>query len=142
MQVFPATGINDNFQWCGVGFSQLPGGLGFGGAAAESARGHFALYVEPSLDAGMSRPIATYGNTPLASEQLFQIDTLECWLLQPPDEEQQQPGGGEPSTGGGGGRGGGGGSVLFKAAEDRAIMEMAGLQMHSHGMVDEPLEEE
>ncbi|GFR42539.1 hypothetical protein Agub_g3446, partial [Astrephomene gubernaculifera] len=30
-QIFPATGINDNLQWCGVGFTQLPGGLGFGG---------------------------------------------------------------------------------------------------------------
>ncbi|EFJ52534.1 hypothetical protein VOLCADRAFT_116007 [Volvox carteri f. nagariensis] len=142
LQVFPATGVNDNFQWCGVGFSQLPAGLGFGGAAA--ARGHFALYVEPSLDSGMSRPVATYGNTPLASEQ---IDAVECWLLQPPEGEQQ-PGdtaGGRPggtcSAAGTAGGGGGGGSILGKAAEDRAILELAGLKMHSAGLRDEPLEE-
>ncbi|KAG2448783.1 hypothetical protein HYH02_006135 [Chlamydomonas schloesseri] len=140
MQVYPATGINDNIQWCGVGFSQLPGGLGFGGAAG--ARGHFALYVEPSLDSGMSRPIATFGNSAsLASEQVFQIDTLECWLLQPPEEEE----GSSDSSHGGPRRGGGSGSsgsILDKAAEDRALMKMAGMQLHSEGVRDEPLEED
>ena len=70
-QVYPATGINGNFQWCGVGFSQLPSGIGFGGAAG--ALGQFALYLDSTLDSGMSRPIATYGSPSLASEQLFQV---------------------------------------------------------------------
>jgi hypothetical protein len=29
--LYPASGINANLQWCGVGFSQLPNGIGFGG---------------------------------------------------------------------------------------------------------------
>lgn len=29
--IFHATGINDNYQWCGVNFGQLPNGIGFGG---------------------------------------------------------------------------------------------------------------
>ncbi|GIL45882.1 hypothetical protein Vafri_3010 [Volvox africanus] len=143
LQVFPGTGINENFQWCGVGFSQLPGGIGFGGATA--VRGHFALYLEPSLDSGMSRPIATYGNTALASEQVFQIDTVECWLLQPPEEDpsgSSVSGAHKPGGGGSGGGGAGRGSILGKAAEDRAIMELAGLKLHSAGLKDEPLEED
>ncbi|GIL71803.1 hypothetical protein Vretimale_766 [Volvox reticuliferus] len=146
LQVFPATGINENFQWCGVGFSQLPGGIGFGGASA--ARGHFALYVDSSLDSGMSRPIATYGNTPLASEQVFQIDALECWLLQPPEEDPCAPsvsGARKPGCCGSSGSGTGSagkGSILGMAVEDRAIMELAGLRLHSAGLKDEPLEED
>ncbi|GLI63961.1 hypothetical protein VaNZ11_007128 [Volvox africanus] len=142
LQVFPGTGINENFQWCGVGFSQLPGGIGFGGATA--ARGQFALYVEPSLDSGMSRPIATYGNTPLASEQVFQIDTVECWLLQPPEEDpsgSSVTGAHKPGGGGGGTGGAGRGSILGMAAEDRAIMELAGLKLHSAGLKYEQLED-
>lgn len=72
-----------------------------------------------------------------------QIDTVECWLLEPPEEEP-----GDGAAGGGGGVGrkagggvGGGGSVLSKAAEDRVIMELAGMKMHSAGLRDEPLEE-
>ncbi|KAG2501261.1 hypothetical protein HYH03_001068 [Edaphochlamys debaryana] len=137
LQVFPATGVNDNYQWCGVGFSQLPSGLGFGGAAG--ARGHFALYVEPSLDEGMSRPIATYGLTKsLASDQVFQIDTLECWLLQPPEDEMSSHS--DSSTSGS--RRGGSQSILNRNVEDRAIMALAGMKMHSDGVRDEPLEED
>jgi hypothetical protein len=29
--IYPASGINANLQWCGLGFSQLPNGVGFGG---------------------------------------------------------------------------------------------------------------
>ena len=32
VQKYPASGINQNFQWCGAGFKQLPNGIGFGGA--------------------------------------------------------------------------------------------------------------
>lgn len=33
-QLYPATGINSNFQWCGTNFTQLPNGIGFGGTGA------------------------------------------------------------------------------------------------------------
>ena len=72
-QMYQATGINQNFMWCGVGFKQLPNGIGFGGAEGSANIGHFALCVDSTLDSGMSRPIATFGNTPLASEQVFQV---------------------------------------------------------------------
>eukprot|EP00798_Chlamydomonas_sp_ICE-L_P021003 gene21003-27862_t len=76
-RVYNATGINNNIQWCGVGFSQLPNGIGFGGASGEAGVGHFSLHVDATLDKGMSRPIATFGNPPLASKQVFEDATLE-----------------------------------------------------------------
>jgi hypothetical protein len=71
--MYKATGINSNFQWCGIGFSQLPNGCGFGGAQGATNMGQFALYVDSTLDTGMSRPIATFGNEPLTSHQVFQV---------------------------------------------------------------------
>eukprot|EP00955_Chlamydomonas_euryale_P088959 364426-Chlamydomonas_euryale.AAC.25 len=38
-----------------------------------SQDGHFALYVDSTLDAGMSRPIATFGNDPLSAQQIFKL---------------------------------------------------------------------
>jgi hypothetical protein len=42
-------------QWCGIGFSQLPNGIGFGGQV-----GHYGLYIDSTMDQGMSRSAATY----------------------------------------------------------------------------------
>lgn len=42
-------------QWCGIGFSQLPNGIGFGGQV-----GHFGLWLDHTMDSGMSRPAATF----------------------------------------------------------------------------------
>ena len=51
-------GANTNFQWCGINFSQLPNGIGFGGQAS-----YFGLYVDGTLDEGMSRASATYSRS-------------------------------------------------------------------------------
>lgn len=53
--IYPASGINPNIQWCGIGFTQLPNGVGFGGQV-----GHFGVWLDATLDTGMSRPAATY----------------------------------------------------------------------------------
>lgn len=42
LQVYPATGLNTNLQWCGAGFSQLPAGIGFGGAQGDKNQVHRA----------------------------------------------------------------------------------------------------
>ena len=90
-QIYRATGINQNFLWCGSGFTQLPNGLGFGGSQGGPV-GHFALYVDNTLDTGMSRPIATFANECLAGSQVFQVGaralkippccilSCPCWL--------------------------------------------------------------
>lgn len=36
-RLYPASGINANLQWCGVGFTQLPNGVGFGGQVRPSS---------------------------------------------------------------------------------------------------------
>ncbi len=48
--------------------------------------------------------------------QVFAVDVLECWLVQPPSEEEIPPGRGN---------GKGGGSVLDRA-EDRNFLGLAG----------------
>jgi hypothetical protein len=37
--LYPASGINDNLQWCGVGYSELPNGVGFGGQKVGNGAG-------------------------------------------------------------------------------------------------------
>lgn len=121
-------------QWCGVGFSQLPNGLGFGGS--QTGQGNFAVYVDCTLDKGMSRPIATYGSPSLSHEQVFEVAAVECWLLQPP--EGHHGGGALGSLGSSSGRlasGGSSGSVLDAAAEDQSLLELAGVKLsHSEGV--------
>ncbi|WIA39202.1 hypothetical protein OEZ86_005327 [Tetradesmus obliquus] len=132
-RIYPASGINANLQWCGVGFSQLPNGVGFGGQV-----GHFGLFVDATLDTGMSRPCATYASPCLASSQVFQVDVVEAWLLQPPEEEQQDGAG----TASGGSSRGAGLSALDKAKADRQILQWAGVDKNYSAMVkDEPIED-
>jgi len=134
-QVFPATGINTNIQWCGVGFSELPNGVGFGGAqGGHGSSGQFAVYVDSTLDSGMSRPIATFGSPSLASTQVFEVDAVECWLVREPEED--------PSAQSGPSRRGGSASVLDRQ-QDRAFMGLAGFKAdHSAGVRDAPPESE
>lgn len=42
-------------QWCAYGFSQLPNGLGWGGQV-----GHYGVWLDATMDHGMSRPTATF----------------------------------------------------------------------------------
>lgn len=119
-QVFFASGVNSNFQWCGYKFSQLPNGVGFGGQV-----GYFSLLIEDSLDTGMSRPAATYGSPSLASSEKFEIDQVEVWLVAEPEEDLQA---------------GPGGTAIDKFKEDKHLLEVAGVQMHSDGYRDRPPE--
>mmetsp|Transcript_14049 Transcript_14049/g.30421 ORF Transcript_14049/g.30421 Transcript_14049/m.30421 type:complete len:469 (+) Transcript_14049:131-1537(+) len=131
-QVFPATGINTNFQWCGVGFSQLPNGLGFGGAQGATNMGQFALYLDSTLDEGMSRPIATFGNTSLSTAQTFKVAAVECWLLAVPEPEEDSPHGNKKARR----------SVLDNAAQDRQFLGLAGVKVNNSEGVREALPEE
>ncbi|GAX72981.1 hypothetical protein CEUSTIGMA_g433.t1 [Chlamydomonas eustigma] len=133
--MYKATGINSNFQWCGMGFSQLPNGCGFGGAQGSNNMGQFALYVDSTLDTGMSRPIATFGNDPLASNQIFQVSVVECWQLKPNEEDLEEP---LPGKSGNKKKG----SILDRA-QDRHILGLAGVKVNnSDGLrPEEPIEE-
>eukprot|EP00884_Botryococcus_braunii_P020275 jgi/Botrbrau1/6931/Bobra.0215s0010.1 len=111
LTVYPPSGVNQNFQFCGQGFARVPNGFGWGGQ-----EGYFGLFVDGTLDTGMSRPSATYANPCLASSEVFAVDELECWLVEQPVEEEDQPSarGGHKS-----------GSVLDRT-EDRTFLSLAG----------------
>ncbi|KAK9919117.1 hypothetical protein WJX75_009510 [Coccomyxa subellipsoidea] len=104
---FTATGANANMMWCGQGFSQLPNGLGWGGQV-----GYYGLFIDSSFEKGMSRPSATFSNFCLAADEVFEVDIVECWLLQQPEEEEF------PATSNS--------SVLDRFKEDRHLMDLAG----------------
>eukprot|EP00891_Asterochloris_glomerata_P001842 jgi/Astpho2/1842/Aster-x1044 len=122
--VFHPAGINNNIQYCGQGFSAIPNGIGFGGQV-----GYWSMFVDETLDKGMSRRSATFNSPCLAAQEKFAVDTVECWLLQQPEEEGPPPSGHA-------------GSVL-----DRQGLRFKGLiaghtgAQHSRGLRDEPLEE-
>ena len=82
--------------------------------------GYFALLVDESLDAGMSRPAATFASPCLASAETFVVQTVECWGVAPPDEEDAY----------GGGKGG---TAMERFGEDKVLLELHGKAMHSDG---------
>ncbi|GBF95254.1 hypothetical protein Rsub_08285 [Raphidocelis subcapitata] len=133
---YPASGINANLQWCGTNFAELPNGLGMGGQLLGGA-GHFGLYLDATLDAGHSRPNATYASPCLSSGQAFAVDAVEVWALRPPEEEEG--GGGDEAAAR---RRGGGASILSRAQEDQKLLELAGVRANWRaGVPDEPLDE-
>jgi len=83
--IYRASGVNENFLWCGQGFNALPNGFGFGGQT-----GYYAVYVDDTMDKGMTRAAATYNNPAFAKEQVFEVDAVECWLVEPSEEELEQ----------------------------------------------------
>jgi hypothetical protein len=122
--LYPASGINANIQWCGIGFTQLPNGIGFGGQV-----GHYGLWLDSTMDHGMSRPAATFASPSLSSAEVFQVDAVEAWQLMPPQEDTAA---GHKA----------GGSVLDKAKEDQQILELAGVgKNYSAAVKDEPIED-
>lgn len=125
-RVYRASGINAHFQWCGVGFSQLPNGIGFGGQ-----KGNCALWLDSSFDVGVSRPAATFASPSLTHAQSFRVASVEVWAVGPREGEEEAGGEGE------------GASVLDRFKEERQIMQWAGVNKnHSDGYrrVDPPPE--
>jgi hypothetical protein len=113
-----ASGANQNFQWCGHNFKELPNGVGFGGQV-----GYFSLLIDDSLDSGMSRPTATFGSPCLGCAESFAVDTVECWLV-----ESEVGEAGMLSAG----------TVIEKFKEAKQLLELHGRQMHSDGYRDRP----
>lgn len=85
-EIYKSSGSNENFQWCGSGFTQIPNGVGFGGRM-----GYFSLFLDSSFESGMSRPTATYACPCLASSEVFKIEAVECWLVEPAEEDPFAP---------------------------------------------------
>lgn len=120
--IYTASGVNTNYQWCGMGFSGLPNGLGWGGQ-----EGYFGLFVASDMERAMSRPCATFANprTLLSAEECG-VAAVEVWLVEPVerDDEQEQK------------------SVLDARGADKEFLKIAGVAAdNSAGMrAAEPIE--
>ena len=72
LEVFPPSGANQNFQYCGHSFAALPNGIGFGGQV-----NYWSLFVDGLFEKGMSHKGATYTNpSSLSADTNFQA----CFL--------------------------------------------------------------
>ena len=71
MRVYPATNINDHYQYFNSNTKSLPNGLGFGGQFD-----YFALWVQSDFIHGHCRgnPSTTFANHPLSANEEFEIE--------------------------------------------------------------------
>ncbi|CAG8373720.1 unnamed protein product [Penicillium salamii] len=70
-KAFPYSGVNDYMMFCETGFLSLGGG-----------DGHFGLWVDDSLEKGVSASCQTFGNEPLSDEGVkFDILGVEVWYV-------------------------------------------------------------
>ncbi|PYH89171.1 TLD-domain-containing protein [Aspergillus ellipticus CBS 707.79] len=70
-KAFPYSGVNDYMMFCETGFLSLGGG-----------DGHYGLWVDSSLEKGVSASCQTFGNEPLSDEGVkFDIVGVEVWYV-------------------------------------------------------------
>ncbi|PWY92675.1 TLD-domain-containing protein [Aspergillus heteromorphus CBS 117.55] len=70
-KAFPYSGVNDYMMFCETGFLSLGGG-----------DGHYGLWVDSSLEKGVSASCQTFGNEPLSDEGVkFDILGVEVWYV-------------------------------------------------------------
>lgn len=70
-KAFPYSGVNDYMIFCETGFFSLGGG-----------DGHYGLWLDSSLEKGVSAPSQTFGNEPLSDEGTkFDILGVEVWYI-------------------------------------------------------------
>ncbi|KAJ6009260.1 hypothetical protein N7522_004276 [Penicillium canescens] len=70
-KAFPYSGVNDYMMFCETGFLSLGGG-----------DGHYGLWVDQSLEKGVSASCQTFGNEPLSDEGVkFDILGVEVWYV-------------------------------------------------------------
>ncbi|PYI07849.1 TLD-domain-containing protein [Aspergillus sclerotiicarbonarius CBS 121057] len=70
-KAFPYSGVNDYMIFCETGFLSLGGG-----------DGHYGLWVDSSLEKGVSASCQTFGNEPLSDEGVkFDIIGVEVWYV-------------------------------------------------------------
>ncbi|CAG7918417.1 unnamed protein product [Penicillium olsonii] len=70
-KAFPYSGVNDYMMFCETGFLSLGGG-----------DGHYGLWIDDSLEKGVSASCQTFGNEPLSDEGIkFDILGVEVWYV-------------------------------------------------------------
>ncbi|KAI8089527.1 TLD-domain-containing protein [Halteromyces radiatus] len=111
-----ATLNNRHYQYLCWGKKSLPNGLGMGGQL-----GYAGLWIESDFIHGHSKgPIcSTYQSPSLCSQDSFEIDEVEVWLIRPMIRDENDDDG--P------------GSILDRA-EDMEFLEMAGKKLYSRDL--------
>ncbi|KAL3482509.1 hypothetical protein BJX99DRAFT_266102 [Aspergillus californicus] len=70
-KAFPYSGVNDYMMFCETGFLSLGGG-----------DGHYGLWLDSSLEKGVSASCQTFGNEPLSDEGVkFDVFDVEVWYV-------------------------------------------------------------
>lgn len=70
-KAFPYSGVNDYMIFCETGFLSVGGG-----------DGHFGLWLDDTVEKGVSAPCLTFGNEPLSDEGTkFDVLGIEVWYI-------------------------------------------------------------
>jgi hypothetical protein len=70
-KAFPYSGMNDYLMLCETGFFSIGGG-----------DGHYGLWLDDTLENGISSSCPTFGNEPLSDEgQKFDVLGVELWTI-------------------------------------------------------------
>ncbi|KKK25022.1 hypothetical protein AOCH_000640, partial [Aspergillus ochraceoroseus] len=70
-KAFPYSGVNDYMMFCETGFLSLGGG-----------DGHYGLWLDSSIEKGVSQACQTFGNEPLSDEGVkFDVIGTEVWYV-------------------------------------------------------------
>jgi hypothetical protein len=70
-KAFPYSGVNDYMMLCEAGFLSVGGG-----------DGHYGLWLDDTLEKGISSQCLTFGNEPLSDEgEKFDILGVEIWSI-------------------------------------------------------------
>ncbi|TDG48588.1 hypothetical protein AWZ03_004917 [Drosophila navojoa] len=121
MRCFTATGYNDHYQYLNLNQQTMPNGLGMGGQFE-----YWGLWLDCMFGEGQSvESCTTYADyVQLSKRKQFKIRNLEVWAVGDLPVKDDEEGGGDNQKR----------SVLDGNLEDRAMLEIAGKQMHSDGL--------
>ncbi|KNC50638.1 uncharacterized protein AMSG_00800 [Thecamonas trahens ATCC 50062] len=126
LEVWHATGRNDHYQYFNHGTQTLPNGLGMGGQLK-----FFGLFVDASFETGESRTCSTFGSPQLhgadAASATFELVSLDVYAVDRSAMVAAAEAAAEAAAAGDG-------SVLAGNKDVRALLEMAGVRMHSDGI--------
>lgn len=122
MDIYPATGYNENFVYLNQGQETIPNGLGMGGQF-----GYFGLWLDYEFGMGHSKAhpkCTTYGSPRLSAQEEFRIKTLEVWGVGPEPGAQDNQGAGR-------------GSILDKDPTAKAMLTLMNRGPMSEGLREE-----
>ncbi|XP_060536321.1 MTOR-associated protein MEAK7 [Cylas formicarius] len=126
MRIYPSTGYNQHFQYLNLHQQTMPNGLALGGQ-----HNYCGLWIDSEYGNGhSSESCTTYaGYQQMSHSKEFHFRHLEVWGLGLPPPTPQERGERVTTKSG---------SVLDANVESKAMLKMAGKQIHSEGLREPP----